>query len=450
MDWSRSNASPMDFAWDNRTGQVDQTSGFGRLAAQAQHQQPHAGIKRSFNSFSFSANNQSEPSLRQPNSQPHFFSQESPVPMPSPSRNTSFTTPRKPSEIDFSSGGETPNSPTTSVDSDATPERMGGFRNMFQGFGKGQRKEEDNSEAMQTEPSTERKGSIAKILSKPSPGKGTIPRGNFSNKLIPKVHKNRRKQGNLELIRRKGSIISESEPEEPSPNKKKAPKSDTDTSQPAAPNHISSLFSWIESHPHLPHILSYYAQLLLNVFLVLFIIYLIYSFWTTIRSDVNEASSRASAELLAEMAVCARNYRENRCEPKEQRVPAMESVCSNWDRCMNQDPKSVGRARVSAHTFAEIFNGFVEPISYKAMIFTFVLVFGCLAASNFAFGFWRNHRGVETTGYTTQQPPPTPQRNFSGEQNVYTPFRNQVMLEPGTGFAGGVEPGSPSRRLAYY
>ena len=57
----------------------------------------------------------------------------------------------------------------------------------------------------------------------------------------------------------------------------------------------------------------------------------------------------------------------NRCE-RESRVPAMEGVCDGWEKCMNRDPGRVGRARVSAHTFAEILNGFVEPISVKAMV----------------------------------------------------------------------------------
>jgi len=35
---------------------------------------------------------------------------------------------------------------------------------------------------------------------------------------------------------------------------------------------------------------------------------------------------------------------------------------------MSRDPREVARARVSAETFAEILNSFVEPISYKAMV----------------------------------------------------------------------------------
>lgn len=136
---------------------------------------------------------------------------------------------------------------------------------------------------------------------------------------------------------------------------------------PAKPHWAFTLFDFITQHPTLPHILSFYAQLLLNLFLVSGVMYILYSFWSTIRSDVDKKSNEAIAELLAEMAVCAQQYTENRCA-RDTRVPAMEVVCTNWDKCMNQDPRNVGRARVSAHTFAEIFNGFIEPISYKAMV----------------------------------------------------------------------------------
>ena len=70
------------------------------------------------------------------------------------------------------------------------------------------------------------------------------------------------------------------------------------------------------------------------------------------------------------MAVCSKEYLENRCAPTT-RVPAMEKACIAWEKCMNRDPTVVGRARVSAETFAEIINSFIEPISYKTMVFPY-------------------------------------------------------------------------------
>ncbi|KAI5300919.1 hypothetical protein KEM55_003970 [Ascosphaera atra] len=134
---------------------------------------------------------------------------------------------------------------------------------------------------------------------------------------------------------------------------------------------LAQTFTFLESHPTIPRILSYYAQFSFNLILTILLLYVVVSFLLAIRSDVNRASEEVSADILAEMAVCARNYVENRCAESNgvggRRLPALEAVCDRWDRCMNRDPAKVGRAKVSAQTLAEIFNGFIEPISFKAM-----------------------------------------------------------------------------------
>lgn len=137
--------------------------------------------------------------------------------------------------------------------------------------------------------------------------------------------------------------------------------------QAQAPGLISSVFTFVENHPNLPHILSFYTQFLLNLFIVFFMMYLVYSFWSTIRSDVDLRSREVVKETVAEIAVCARDLRENRCE-RSMRVPAMEIMCNLWEKCVNQDPNKVARAMVSANTFAEILNNFFEPITAKTMV----------------------------------------------------------------------------------
>lgn len=150
------------------------------------------------------------------------------------------------------------------------------------------------------------------------------------------------------------------------------------------PHWVVTFFQFITNHPTLPHILSFYVQFAFNLFCIAGVMFMMYSFWATIRADVDKKSSEAIADLLADMAVCAQQYTDNRCA-RDTRVPAMEMVCNNWEKCMTQDPRNVGRARVSAHTFAEIFNGFIEPISYKAMASLPILIklwcFSCLCAN---------------------------------------------------------------------
>lgn len=72
-------------------------------------------------------------------------------------------------------------------------------------------------------------------------------------------------------------------------------------------------------------------------------------------------------DIMSEISQCSKQYVENRCSP-ELRVPAMERACLTWETCMKRNPSVVGRAKLSAETFAEIINGFIEPISYKTMV----------------------------------------------------------------------------------
>lgn len=261
------------------------------------------------------------------------------------SSNPAFSTPRKFEQPNYDSSEVDASSPEYNADSDATPDKMGFKGGLVK------------ASSMITRALTPEKRNPALMrLTNGVSGRGEIAKIPYSHKAENKIKKKRSRA----LVRRKGSNGSESaeEDEKPSANKEQ---------RASGPGRIASIFSFIETHPGLPHILSFYAQLLLNVFLVFFFIYLIYSFWATIRADVDKKSEEAIIGIMAEMEACAESWKANRCD-RHTRAPALESVCNNWERCMNKDARAVGRARVSAHTFAEIFNSFIEPISWKAMV----------------------------------------------------------------------------------
>ncbi len=130
---------------------------------------------------------------------------------------------------------------------------------------------------------------------------------------------------------------------------------------------IRGILTFIDAHPSLPTTLSIYLQFVLNCFLTGLLILMIYKGFSVISNDINERAIMESSEIIAEMASCAHEYHENRCE-RDSRVPAMEMVCNNWEKCMARDPFKVGRSRLSAGMFAEIFNSFIEPISFKAIV----------------------------------------------------------------------------------
>jgi hypothetical protein len=93
--------------------------------------------------------------------------------------------------------------------------------------------------------------------------------------------------------------------------------------------------------------------------------------------------------MISEIALCSRQYQENRCNP-DQRVPAMEKVCMEWETCMSRDPSTTSRARLHAETIAEILNGFFGAISTKTYIFMIGGTVLVLVLFNAAFYFGRH------------------------------------------------------------
>lgn len=214
---------------------------------------------------------------------------------------------------------------------------------------------------------------LDRIREKMSPGRRDLQRTERSGA----ISKGTRNKRNMELQRqvskkRRRHSVSESEddtrlqrnrsPRKPSGNRRNDMEEDNNS-----PHWISNLFTFIGQHPTVPHILSFYAQFAFNVFLLGCCAYLIYCFWSAVQGDIDKKAYEATAEILAESAACLRSWQANKCELGS-RVPALEKVCEGWEACMNRDANKIGRARVSAHTFAEIFNSFVEPISWKAMV----------------------------------------------------------------------------------
>ena len=274
-------------------------------------------------------------------------------------RNPSFTTPQRAVDTDFSSGPENQSSPGN-ADNEDTPEPPA------RTFLSKPASSLVHFTGMKLDHKQNPLGANSQVNSS---GRGEIPRKSYTDAITRRVQKRRRRDAEREV-----RLVSRRENQDSDSESRSRPSSQEGLATPQPRTHtfrevgiIPSIFTFIEKHPNLPHILSYYAQFLLNVFIVFFMMYLVYSFWSTIRSDVDIKSREVASETLAEMAACTREFKDNKCD-RADRVPAMEVVCNNWEKCMQQDPTKVGRARVSAKTFAEILNSFVEPISIKAMV----------------------------------------------------------------------------------
>lgn len=296
-----------------------------------------------------------------------------------------------------SSGGETPKSPDQSsmLDSDATPDNSA-FRampasfnpkpTMFSNASPSKVKDKRQERVKESDHRRDSWWSRAAGLVS-SPGRGEVPRGlQKDEKLVTKVQKKRRGETVRQLVKLRTNSMSDTEASQsPSPAKSKKrsrwlTRRTTPEPEPAPLPPKGTLTGWAEfltAHPTLPQILSWYAQLTLNAFIISFVIFMLYNFYSTIRKDVDKKSMEAISELLAEVQVCARQYTENKCAP-ETRVPAMETVCTNWEKCMNRDTRALSRAKISVGMWAEIFNSFVEPISWKTMVCSMLTLHRCL------------------------------------------------------------------------
>lgn len=122
-----------------------------------------------------------------------------------------------------------------------------------------------------------------------------------------------------------------------------------------------------QNHLLYPAIILGYLQVAWNLFWILVAVYWVTSFYLTIQRDVQIKVEEQLTQIMSEIASCSKQYIENRCSP-DLRVPAMEKVCIQWENCMKKDPSVVSRARLSAETLAEILNSFIDPISYKTMV----------------------------------------------------------------------------------
>lgn len=137
-----------------------------------------------------------------------------------------------------------------------------------------------------------------------------------------------------------------------------------------------------------PELLLGYAQLVFNASILSAFLYLLFHVVRTVQKDVAEKVRAYEMDTLSEITACAAAYTANRCGTDLQ-APALAHACSNWERCSARDPAVVGTARVTAETFAEILNGFVDSVSWKTMFFTLICFSMVVGATNSFLSFFR-------------------------------------------------------------
>lgn len=144
-----------------------------------------------------------------------------------------------------------------------------------------------------------------------------------------------------------------------------------------------------------PQVLLGYLQFFFNLSLVIMFLYLLVQFIFTVQRDVEHRISEYSMDIVQEIGMCATQYRNNLCDNNP--VPAMIQQCASWKTCMDRDPTMVGRARVGAELIADVINGFVEPISWKTLVFTLTSLTFLTVFVNSLFSLYRSrHEAVHS------------------------------------------------------
>ncbi|CBQ71659.1 conserved hypothetical protein [Sporisorium reilianum SRZ2] len=218
-------------------------------------------------------------------------------------------------------------------------------------------------------------------------------------------------------------------------------------------------------HMDKPELLLGYAQLIFNASILSTFLYLLYHVVRTVQKDVAEKVRAYEMDTLSEITACASAYTANRCGTDLQ-APALASACKNWERCSARDPAVVGTARVTAETFAEILNSFVDSVSWKTMFFTLICFSIVVGATNSFLSFRIKSRSrTQDADRSSQRPqhqaanPPTHAiaggssqggSHASGIAPYYHPHQHHPDYAPAPHYAyptwQQLPPSTPSRR----
>ncbi|KAI9354421.1 Di-sulfide bridge nucleocytoplasmic transport domain-containing protein [Pilaira anomala] len=145
--------------------------------------------------------------------------------------------------------------------------------------------------------------------------------------------------------------------------------------------HSSTVYEpMYQRHQYISYTIITYIQMTFNIVITITILYLFTKIILVVKQDFRLKAQEHFDVLHQEKELCTRNYMLNHCG-KEDRVPAVETMCMEWASCMQKDIV-VAQAKVSAETIADIINSFVEPFSYKTLLFLTLLIIGSLVFSN--------------------------------------------------------------------
>eukprot|EP00871_Galdieria_phlegrea_P002062 jgi/Galph1/2857/GphlegSOOS_G1515.1 len=145
---------------------------------------------------------------------------------------------------------------------------------------------------------------------------------------------------------------------------------------------------FLQRHLYLPYVIAGYLQLAFNVVIVGIIMISFIAVAWSIRGDIVGKVKEQTIEAQAIVDRCYHQYYDNKCNETAHIAPFLRSQCHSWSICMARDPRSIGtKTKLYAETLSEVLNSFVEPISYKTLLFALIFILGFTFISNLAFHF---------------------------------------------------------------
>ncbi|KAI5952450.1 hypothetical protein KGF54_003317 [Candida jiufengensis] len=132
----------------------------------------------------------------------------------------------------------------------------------------------------------------------------------------------------------------------------------------------------ILNNPMIPYTLNLYFQLIMNVILWSFIIYLTYISYKTIKSDIYNKIESKVTKILDEISYCAKQFQANNCGSSN-RPPAIAQECDALERCQNQSIQIYGTS-LTLSLLAEVLNSFVNQLSLKTILVCGFLFLGAV------------------------------------------------------------------------
>ncbi|GJJ08881.1 hypothetical protein Clacol_003101 [Clathrus columnatus] len=193
------------------------------------------------------------------------------------------------------------------------------------------------------------------------------------------------------------------------------------------------------SHSEIPYLLLGYLQFFFNLSLVLGLLYLTYGFFRNVQKDVEHKMMEHKIDILQEISACNKLYTDNFCADKPS--PIILGECEEWRRCMARDANIVKRTSLLAELIGETIDSFMEPISWRTMIFTLAsLAMGIILINSILMFYRARHAPDNITSppvpnplYHSNSLPYWPQATpaISGQPFTQEPSRRALSVPPG-------------------